>query len=62
MTGPPFQIAAAPDCPDLPGREPGQAYKHQVRYANPQRNPVILRRVLNGLENLPDYAPIEAAS
>ena len=44
-------------CPELPGREPGESWTRAVRPANPQRNPVILRRVLHGLENLPDTAP-----
>jgi len=46
--------------PELPDREPGESYPRKVRYANPQRNPVVLRRVLHGLENLPDTAPPSA--
>lgn len=54
MTEPPAPGAIG--CPDLPGRDPGESWTWIVRAAAPQRDPAVLRRVLHGLENLPDTA------
>lgn len=42
--------------PELARRVPGETCTYRIRPANPERNPVLLARVLRGLERLPGTA------